>query len=61
MQKDKVIYQLTVEDVQTVANDLLNRDLSQKEILEIEDEISKNIGWYDAIEDAIVSHFTTNS
>lgn len=60
MQNDKIIYQLTVEDIQTVANNLLNRELSQKEILKIEDEISENINWYDAIESAIISHFTPN-
>lgn len=29
---DKLIYQLTVKDLQNVANDLLNRNLTNKEI-----------------------------
>jgi hypothetical protein len=53
MQQDKIIYQLTVEDIQTVANDYLERDLTDTEIMSIEDTIAENIPWYEAIEGAI--------
>ena len=53
MKKDKLIYYLTVEDVQTVANDELDRDLSPEEIETIIDGIAENIKWYDAISYAL--------
>ena len=51
--KDRIIYQLTVEDLQTVANDYLNRKLASKEILLLEEELGKYIDWYNIIEDVI--------
>lgn len=66
MKKDKLIYYLTVEDVQTVANDELDRDLSPEEIETIIDGIAENIKWYDAISYAIMekikelAHFILN-
>ncbi len=49
----KVIYQLTVEDLQTVADEVLGRRLSEKEIGLLERKIGNHINWYDAIESAI--------
>jgi hypothetical protein len=51
--KDRIIYQLTVEDLQTVANDYLNRKLTSKEVLLLEEELGEYIDWYDIIEDVI--------
>lgn len=51
---DKVIYQLTVEDLQTVANEELNRDLTETEIKLLEDKIGDHINWYDVIHNAII-------
>lgn len=50
---DQIIYQLTVEDVQNVALEELDEELSVKEIESIEDLIAKRIDWYSAIADAI--------
>ena len=50
---DKVIYQLTVDDLKTVANDVLDRELTEKEIKLLEEKIGDYINWYDAIEFAI--------
>lgn len=36
--QDKVIYQLTIEDLQNVANDKLGRDLSESEIKLLEEK-----------------------
>ena len=41
------------EDVQTVANEYLERSLSDDEIRMIEDEIAKRIDWFEAIANAI--------
>ena len=53
MKKNKIIYQLTVEDIQDVANEELERDLSPEEIEKIKWVIAEKINWYDAISDAI--------
>ncbi len=51
--KTKIIYSLTVEDVQTVANQEIGRSLSSEEIENIEQLIAEKIKWYDAIDEAI--------
>jgi len=48
-----IIYQLTIEDVQTVALQEINRKLSLEEIESIKELIAEKIHWYDAISDAI--------
>ncbi len=50
---DEVIYFLTIEDVQNVAEQELDRELSAKEIALIEERVAENIPWYDAIAEAI--------
>lgn len=51
---DKLIYQLTVEDIQTVAKDVLKRELTESEIKLIEEKISDHIDWFDAIHNVII-------
>ena len=58
---DRIIYQLTVEDLQTVANDCLNRKLTSKEILLLEEELGKHIDWYNIIEDIIRLNIEKNA
>ena len=53
MKKDRIIYRLTLEDIQTVANEEIERDLSIDEIERIIETISEKINWYDAIADSI--------
>lgn len=53
---DKIIYQLTVEDLQNVADDELDRDLTEEEIKLLEDKISDYIDWYNAISMAIFNN-----
>ena len=48
-QRERIIYSLNVEDIQTVANDELNRDLTDEEIKLVENEVGDYINWYDAI------------
>lgn len=47
------VYYITVEDIQNVAEQVIERKLTTKEIMNIEDIIAENIPWYDAIVDAI--------
>jgi len=60
MRKSKIIYSLNVEDVQTVANEVLERDLSDDEIKNILDDIADKIKWFDAIESAILHKSETH-
>lgn len=50
---EKIIYQLTVTDIQTVANNELGRELSLDEIDSIQEKIAEKIAWYDVIADSI--------
>lgn len=49
----KFIYQLTIDDVQSVANQEIERELTKDEIEIIQDSIAEKIDWYGAIADAI--------
>ncbi len=51
--KNKIIYALTKEDVQIVAQQELGRDLSFQEVERITETIAEKIKWYDAIADSI--------
>lgn len=53
MRKDNIIYQLTKDDIQNVANQEINRDLSDNEILILVDYIEKHIDWYNIIANKI--------
>ena len=52
--KERVVYYMNVEDVQTVADECLNRPLSDDEIEMIEDAIAERVDWFGAIEGAIL-------
>ena len=53
---ERIVYSLNVEDIQQVAQEVLERKLTQKEISLIEDTIGDYIDWFDAIESAINAH-----
>jgi hypothetical protein len=53
MKNNNTIYSLTVEDIQIVSNQELDRDLTDKEIKSIEELIAEKIDWYEAIADSI--------
>lgn len=46
---EKIIYQITTEDVQNVANAELERELTPDEIKIVSDKIGDYINWYDII------------
>ena len=54
MKKDTVIYQLTVEDVQTVAGEYLERKLNATELKKVIKCVGDYIPWNDAIENALI-------
>ena len=53
MKNKKIIYSLTVEDIQTVAAQELERNLSSDEVEKIIETIAEKVNWYDAIADSI--------
>ena len=55
MRKDKIIYSLSIIDIQNVSNEILGRKLDEDEIIKTISEIEKSINWFDVIEDAINS------
>lgn len=55
--KNKIVYQLTIEDIQEVAAQELDRELTKEEIEKLIDPIAEKIPWYDAIADAINEQF----
>lgn len=55
--RKEIIYSLCIEDVQTVAEQEIERELTIKEIHQIKDSITVKINWYDAIADAIHQNF----
>lgn len=50
---DKVIYYITISDIQEVAFESFERELTPDEIKLIQDLIGDHINWYDAIYNAI--------
>ncbi len=56
MRSDKIVYSLSIEDIQTVALETLDRKLTDEEMKKVLDPIADKISWYDAIDDAIREH-----
>jgi hypothetical protein len=54
-----IIYKLTVDDVQTIAQQEIDRKLTMDEILTIQDSIAEKINWDVAIAEAINEIITT--
>lgn len=51
--QNSVFYTLNEDDIQTVALQEIERNLSNAEIESIKEIIASNINWYDAIAEAI--------
>ncbi len=48
-----IFYSLSIEDIQFVAQEELERNLTEKEIETVKDLVESQINWYDAIANAI--------
>lgn len=55
---EEIIYSLTTEDIQTVATQTLERELSKDEIELIKDILPERINWFDIIQEAIFEKIT---
>ncbi len=52
--KDEIIYSLNIDDIQTVAKEVLNRKLSENELKQVVELVPERINWFDSIETAIL-------
>ncbi|MFQ5638640.1 MAG: hypothetical protein ACE5IR_11675 [bacterium] len=53
MNTDKIIYAINIEDVQTVAAEQLDWELTENELNFVEDRLGDYINWYDSINFAL--------
>ncbi len=53
MKNNNIIYQLTNDDLEHVANQEIDRNLTESEILILIDYIENRIDWYNIISDGI--------
>lgn len=59
MKKDsnkKIVYSINVSDLQEVANQVLERNLTKKELVLIEESVGDYIDWFQAVENSIYKH-----
>lgn len=52
--REDIFYSLCIEDIQTVAFQEIERELTDEELEIIKDAISKRIDWHEAIADSII-------
>lgn len=55
---DNIIYSINIDDIQEVANQVLERDLTDQEIALIQNSVGDYVDWFQAIENAINEHIT---
>ena len=55
---DRIVYSINVSDIQEVANQVLERDLTKEEVILVEDSVADYIDWFQAIENSICNHIT---
>ena len=53
---DRIVYSISVGDIQEVAKQVLERDLTKKEVLLVEKSVGDYIDWFQAIENALRKH-----
>jgi hypothetical protein len=50
---DKTVYEISLEDLQVVAREVLERELTTKELTAVGNSVGNYIDWFQAIEKAI--------
>lgn len=56
MRKNKIIYSINIEDVQDVALQELDRELTVEELRIVVDKIGDQFDWYEAVASVISIH-----
>jgi len=55
---NRIVYSISVGDIQEVAKQVLERDLTEKEVILVEESVGDYIDWFQAIENALRKHVT---
>ena len=55
---DRIVYSISVGDIQEVAKQILERDLTEKEVILVEESVGDYIDWFQSIENALRKHVT---
>ena len=50
---EEIIYSINIGDIQDVANQVVDRDLTKKELALVEKSLGDYIDWFQAVEDSI--------
>lgn len=58
---EEIVYSINVDDIQEIANQVLERDLTKKEIGLIRESVGDYINWFGAIELAISKHIKVDA
>ena len=58
--KNDIVYSLNIEDIQTVAIQEIDRELTEDEIEKVKDLIGEKVNWYDAILNSIIEKIGLN-
>ena len=53
---ERIVYSINVGDIQKVAKQVLERDLTKKEVVLVEESVGDYIDWFQAIENALRKH-----
>ena len=53
---EKIVYSINIADIQEVANQVLELDLTTEEVTLVEDSIGDYLDWFQAIENSINEH-----
>lgn len=53
---EQIVYSLNVTDIQDVANQVLERRLTKKELLLVKESVGDYVDWFQSIENAIHKH-----
>jgi hypothetical protein len=53
---EKTVYEISVNDLQRVAGEVLERPLNDEEIALVGNSVGDHIDWFQAIENAIYDH-----
>ncbi len=55
---DKIVYSINVSDIQVVAKQVLERNLTNEEVILVEKSVGDYFDWFQAIETSIREHIT---
>jgi len=53
---EKTVYEISVADLQDVAKEVLERELTDEEVVAVGNSVGDYIDWFQAIENAINQH-----